>query len=137
MESVGGVIWSVSIASRLRPGTLGSQKMGAWPRITPAAAPGPSGEGAVGSASTDAFGLIRAGWMVCTLPFMLARAGGSGVGTGRAVEAVAQPRAASRRGRASPDRSLLVCGGLALGRGAVRLQGGPAAGERESGRGGA
>src|SRR5437867_6628268 len=126
MQSVDGVIWSVSIASSLRPGTLGSQKMSAWPRITPSAAPGPSGEGAVGSASTDAFGLIRAGWMVCTLPFMLARAGGSGVGTGRAVEAVAQPRAASRRALASPDLSLLVFGGLTLASVPVRLQGGPA-----------
>jgi len=48
------------------------------------------------------------------------------VGTGRAVEAVAQPRAASRRALASPDLSLLVFGGLTLASVPVRLQGGPA-----------
>src|SRR5437660_11676450 len=107
MQSVEGVIWSVSMASSLRPGTLGSQNTSALPRMTGAAA----GRSVGATVANDALALPgrrRAGWTVCTT-LMLARTGRWGVGTGTSLEAV-RPSAlvASRRALASPDLSLLA-----------------------------
>src|SRR5438094_8524576 len=126
MQSVDGVIWSVSIASSFCPGTLGSQKISAFPRMAGSAGAAFSAP-IVANDALVAPGRRRAGWTVCTTLSSSHAPGGRDLGIGMPVEAVRrEARTGSRRALASPDFSLLVFGGLTLASVPVRLQGGPA-----------
>src|SRR5438309_5564020 len=114
------------MASSFFPGTLGSQKISAFPRMTGSAATAFSAP-IVANDALVAPGRRRAGWTVCTTLSSSHAPGGRDLGIEMPVEAVRrEARTGSRRALASPDFSLLVFGGLTLASVPVRLQGGPA-----------
>ena len=68
-QSFDGVIWSVSIASSFFPGTLGSQKMSAFPRMTVDGRVATWAPSLRAAAAVDTPGRRRAGAITLTFPW--------------------------------------------------------------------